>query len=274
MKNDSSLIKLSPQAIRLHILAQSWRAQVGHIGSALSVVEILAALYDSVLRIDAPRDPRRDRFVMSKGHAALALYSVFRLMDWISQTQIDTYCGNNTLLGVHPERILPGIDFCTGSLGMGLGYAAGAAWAARLQGEDRRAFALLSDAECNEGSVWEAAMFAAHRQLANLTAIIDFNGQQAFGFTRDVLSADNLAERWNAFGWDVHTVDGHNLAALRRTLAELDYAHEQPHLVLARTTFGKGVSFMENQIKWHYWPMNEDEFRQAVAEVMATEAKQ
>ena len=262
---------LSPQAIRLHVLFQSKRAHVGHIGSALSIVEILAVLYGSVLRINEPRDPQRDRFVLSKGHAALALYSVFRLMGWVSQEQFNTFCGNGSALGVHPERRLPGVDFCTGSLGMGLGYAAGAAWAARLEGADRRAFALLSDAECNEGSVWEAAMFAAHHQLANLTAVIDLNGQQALGYTREVLAAENLAERWTAFGWDVHTVDGHDPDALRRVFAGLDYARGRPHLLLARTTFGRGVSYMENQIKWHYWPMSEDEYRQAVAEVTARE---
>jgi transketolase len=263
------MTSLSPQAIRLHVLSQSKRANVGHIGSALSVVEILSVLYGSILRIESPRDPRRERFVLSKGHAALALYSVFRLMGWISQAQLDTYCGNDTALGVHPERLLPGVDFCTGSLGMGLGFAAGAAWAARLEEADRRAFALLSDAECNEGAVWEAAMFAAHHRLANLTAVIDLNGQQAFGYTREVLVAENLAERWSAFGWEVHTVDGHDSAALRRVFAGLDYTQGKPHLLLARTTFGRGVSFMENQIKWHYWPMSEDEYQQAVAEVTA-----
>lgn len=263
------MTSLSPQALRLLVLFQSKRANVGHIGSALSVVEILSMLYGSVLRIKAPRDSDRDRFVLSKGHAALALYSVFQLMGWISQAQLDTFCGNDTMLGVHPERLLPGVDFCTGSLGMGLGFATGAALAARLEGSDRRAFALLSDAECNEGSVWEAAMFAAQHQMSNLTAVIDANGQQAFGYTKDVLSAENLAERWNAFGWEVHEVDGHDPACLRRVFAGLDYQQGKPHLVLARTTFGKGVSFMENQIKWHYWPMSEAEYRQAVAEVTA-----
>ena len=174
-------MNINPRGIRLQVLAQSMRAHVGHIGSALSVVDILSVLYGSVLRIQTPRDPQRDRFVLSKGHAALALFAVFRTMGWIGQKQLDTFCGNNTPLGVHPERLLPGVDFCTGSLGMGLGYATGAAWAARLEGTDRRAFALLSDAECNEGSVWEAAMFAAHHHLANLTAVSAANGQQAFG---------------------------------------------------------------------------------------------
>jgi len=262
-------MNINPKEIRLHVLAQSKRAHVGHIGCALSVVEILSVLYGTVLRIESPRDPRRDRFAMSKGHAALALYSVFRVMGWVSQEQLDTFCGNDTMLGVHPERLLPGVDFCTGSLGMGLGFAAGAALASRLEGADRRSFALLSDAECNEGSVWEAAMFAAHHKLANLTAVIDLNGQQAFGYTRDVLAAENLAERWSAFGWAVHTVDGHDPTALRQVFAALDYKQGKPHLVLARTAFGKGVSFMENQIKWHYWPMSDDEYQQAVAEVTA-----
>jgi transketolase len=136
-----------------------------------------------------------------------------------------------------------------------------------MQGRRGRAFALLSDAECNEGSVWEAVMFAAHHRLANLTAVIDLNGQQALGYTRDVMCLEPLAERWRVAGWDVHQVDGHDQAALRETFAGLDPTTGPPHVILARTVFGKGVSFMENTIKWHYWPMNDEEYAQALREV-------
>jgi transketolase len=255
--------------IRRVILEQSKRAQVGHIGSALSVADIVAALYDGVLRVRDPKDPERDRFVLAKGHAMLAVHAALFLKGWLSKEELNTYCGDGTMLGVHPEYGLRGVDFASGSLGQGLSMAAGAARAARLQTSPRRAFALLSDAECNEGSVWEAVMFAAHHNLANLIAIVDLNGQQALGPTDRVLSLQPMAERWRAFGWDVHEVDGHNVAALQSTIAGLDTAAGPPHVLIARTTFGKGVSYMNGQIKWHYWPMSDDEYRQAVQEVEA-----
>jgi transketolase len=255
--------------IRRLILEQSKRAHVGHIGSALSVADIIAALYDGVLRVSEPKDPERDRFVLAKGHAMLAVHAALFLKGWLTQEDLNTYCGDGTLLGVHPEYGLKGVDFAAGSLGQGLSLAAGAALAARLQGSPRRAFALLSDAECNEGSVWEAVMFAAHHQLSNLIAIIDVNGQQAIGYTDEVLSLRSLATYWRAFGWDVHELDGHNVAALRTAIAGLDTAGGPPHVLIARTTFGKGVSYMEGQIKWHYWPMSDAEYRQAIRQIEA-----
>src|ERR1017187_7792404 len=197
--------------IRRVILEQSKRANVGHIGSALSGGDILAGASCGLLRVDDPQDPARDRFVLSKGHAALALYGALFWKGWLTQQELSTYCGDGSLLGVHPEYGLRGVDFASGSLGHGLSLAAGAALAARLQQSPRRAFALLSDAECNEGSIWEAVMFAAHHKLSNLVAIVDLNGQQALGYTDQVLSLRPLAERWRVFGWDVHEVDGHNV---------------------------------------------------------------
>jgi transketolase len=255
--------------IRRVILEQSKRAHVGHIGSALSVADIIAALYDGVLRVREPKDPERDRFVLAKGHAMLAVYAALFHKGWLTQAELNTYCGDGTMLGVHPEYGLRGVDFASGSLGQGLSMAAGAALAARLQQSPRRAFALLSDAECDEGSVWEAIMFAAHHQLSNLIAIVDLNGQQALGYTDEVLSLQPLAARWSAFGWDVHEVDGHNVGAMQATIAALETAGGPPHVLIARTTFGKGVSYMEGQIKWHYWPMSDAEYRQAVREVEA-----
>lgn len=258
-----------PARIRKIILQQSMRAHVGHIGSALSVADIVAALYFRVLSITDPDDPERDRFVLSKGHAALALYAALHLKGWLSADQLNTYCGDGSSVGVHPEHTLRGVDFTTGSLGQGLTVGTGAALAARMQGSPRRAFVLLSDGECNEGSVWEAAMFAPHHRLANLAVIIDLNGQQAFGYTRDVLDTSPLAERWRAFGWDVHETDGHDAPAMGALLSGLDYQNGPPHVLIARTTFGKGVSYMENQIKWHYWPMSPEEYRLALGEVEA-----
>jgi transketolase len=260
---------MTGKEIRRIILEQAYRAHVGHIGSGLSIADLMAALYGGGLRINDPDNPDRDRFVLSKGHAALALYAAFFLRGWVTKAQLDGYCGDATLLGVHPEHQLRGVDFATGSLGQGLTYGAGAALAARLQGSSRRAMVLLSDAELNEGSVWEAVMFAAHHKLANLVALVDSNGQQALGFTDEVLKLSPLADRWRAFGWQVHEVDGHDQAAIARTLAGLDTQSGPPNVLLAATRSGKGVSFMERQVKWHYWPMSEAEFRQAMQEVEA-----
>ncbi len=257
----------SARAMRELILKESFRAHVGHIGSALCVVEILEAIFSQILEADSPNHPDRDRFVLSKGHAALALYTALYFKGWISKEQLSSFHSNGTTFGVHPEPDTPGIDFGTGSLGQGLSVATGAALAARWQKSKRRVFTLMSDAECNEGSTWEAAMFAAHHKLANLCAVLDLNKQQAFGFTKDVINLPRLRDIWQSFGWDVHEVDGHNLEQLVSTMAGLNFANGRPHVILAHTVFGKGVSFMEGRIKWHYSPLSEEEFSQALTEV-------
>ena len=258
---------MDPVAIRRIVLEQSKRANVGHIGSALSIADIIATLYGGVLRIDDPDDPDRDRFVLSKGHAALALYAALHLRGWLTHDELNTYCGDGTLLGVHPEAALRGVDFSTGSLGQGLPMACGAALAARLQGSKRRVYVLLSDGELNEGSVWEAALFAAHHGLSNLTAIVDVNGQQALGRTPEVLSLEPLAEKWTSFGWTVIEAPGHRVDALVEALTETGTGLPVPRVVLARTECGGGISFMRGQVKWHYWPLSDEEYEQALAEI-------
>jgi transketolase len=254
--------------IRQIILEQSKRAHVGHIGSALSIADIVATLYTDGLRGE-PGDPDRDRFVLSKGHAVLAVYAALYLRGQLTDNDLNTYCGDGSLLGVHPEHALNGIDFSTGSLGQGLSIGVGAALAARLQQSSRRVFVLISDAECNEGSTWEAIMFAAHHRLANLIAIVDANQQQALGHTHQVLDLSPLEDRWQAFGWQVHSLNGHDAGSLTKTIANLDTGVGLPTVIVAHTIFGKGVSFMEGKIKWHYWPMSEAEYQQAIAEVNA-----
>jgi transketolase len=268
-RSHEGLPAVTGRRIREHVLRESRRANVGHIGSSLSIADILAALYGGILRIASPTDPDRDRFVLSKGHAALALYAALSLRGWLPEAELSTYCGDGSLLGVHPESELPGVDFCTGSLGQGLSLAAGAALAARKSGSQRRVFALISDAELNEGSTWEAMMFAAQNRLSNLYVFLDLNGQQALGYTRDVMAIPNPAERIAAFGWDTVEVDGHDVAAMT---AAVDRAagDSRPHAFVARTIFGRGVSYMTGQIKWHYWPMSDDEYAQAVREVAET----
>jgi transketolase len=270
---------ISAAGMRRIVLTQSRRANVGHIGSCLCVVDILAALYGCVLRISSPDDPDRDRFVLSKGHAALALYAALFQKGWLSEEQLNTFCGEDSLLGVHPEAALRGVDFSTGSLGHGLSMAAGAALAARMQGSGRRVFCLISDGECNEGAVWEAAMFAAHHRLGHLTVVLDWNGQQALGRTVDVLDSSNLRQRWDVFGWRTAEVNGHSVDALIAALTAPVMADGAPSIVLARTVFGKGVSYMEqgvplsqphlpvDPVNWHYLPMSAREYEIAMAEL-------
>ena len=261
--------RVTAKAIRRIVLEQSKRAHVGHIGSALSVADIIAVLFSG--RVDtigsyASPDPR-DRFVLSKGHAALAVYAALHLQGKMTEVTLLTYCGNGGSLGVHPERELPGIEFSSGSLGQGLSVGCGAALAKRLKHEPGRVRVLLSDAELNEGSTWEAVMFAAHGKLDNLDVIVDVNGQQAMGMTKDVLDLTPLVPRWQSFGWEVRQADGHDPEALVSSLAIMAKGSGRPQVLLAKTVSGKGVSFMESQVKWHYFPMSEAEFLTAMAEV-------
>jgi len=260
--------------IRRTVIEQSFRAGVGHIGSCLSIADVMAALYGGVLRGDGGDDPERDRFILSKGHAVLALYAALHEAGRLDSTDLKTYCTDGTAVSGHPDHVLAPIELSTGSLGQGLSVGAGIALGARLSDSPRRTFVLLSDAECNEGAVWEAAMFAAHHALGNLVAIIDANGQQALGRTSDVLDLEPLPERWRAFGWDAHELDGNDPGALAAQLEALDTSASsaRPHVVVARTTFGKGVSYMEGQVHWHYWPMSEELYAQALGELDAAGA--
>lgn len=238
--------------VRLWVIEQAIASRVGHIGSALSIVETLAVLWGRVLHAPGSEDPDRDRFILAKGHAALALYSVLRFRGQIADDLFRTYCRDGWPLGVHPERGLPGVEVSTGSLGQGLSVGCGLAYALRQRGSPARVFVLLSDAECNEGQVWEAAMFASHHRLANLVAVIDVNGMQALGRTRDVLNMEPLAGRWEAFGWLAREADGHDEADLLAALTDGIAGRAGPAVVLARTVLGKGVSFMEDRLEWHY----------------------
>lgn len=253
-------------AIRRIVLEQSKRAHVGHIGSSLSIADLIGAVFSVIANADAA-DPQRDRFVLSKGHAALALYAVLAEIGTLDESDLATFCCDDTLLGVHPEHLLSGVEFSTGSLGQGLSMAVGSALAGAMDGSARRVFVLVSDAECNEGAIWEAASFAAQHRLRNLTVLVDHNHRQAFGKTADILESDAMAARWSAFGWDVIEVDGHDEVALARILAAP--AADRPRAVVAETVFGKGVSFMERELKWHYLPMSDEEYEQAMREIGA-----
>jgi transketolase len=238
--------------LRRWIIEQSLESRVGHIGSALSIAEIMAVLWGRVLRDPGTADPDRDRFILSKGHAALALYGVLRDRGLISEEQFHTYCKDGSLLGAHPECGLPGVDAATGSLGQGLSVGCGMAYTLKQRGSPARVFVLVSDAECNEGQLWEAVMFAAHHRLDNLLAVVDLNGMQAMGATGTILNLSPLARRWEAFGWDAVEVDGHDEDELLIGFTTAIAGRRGPAVVIARTTLGKGVSFMEDRLEWHY----------------------
>jgi len=251
--------------IRKTVIEESYRAKVGHIGSALCIVEIMAVLFGESMRLEDGED--RDRLILSKGHAALALYAALTETGHMSPRELGTFSSDGTALGAHPEHVVSGIDFSTGSLGHGLSIGVGAALGARLTGSDRRAFVLISDAELNEGSVWEAAMFAAQQRLGRLVTILDLNGQQALGYTEDVLDLQPVEELWRQLGWSVEKVDGHDVAELVRCLGTETKADTPPTLLIADTTFGKGISYMESSIEWHYLPMSEEHYAQAIEEL-------
>lgn len=260
---------VTPYQIRKIVIDESKRAYVGHIGSSLSIADIIAVLFNGVLRHPGTDEEGRDRFILSKGHAALALYAALHLKGILTRDQLQTYCCDGSLLGVHPEHQLKGIDFSTGSLGHGLAIGAGVALAARMQSADYRCFVLVSDAECNEGSLWETVMFAGHHKLSNLVAIIDDNGQQALGKTKDILDLSPLGDKWRAFGWSVHEVDGHNPDELRTALEGLPTGDGPPHVIHAHTISGKGVSFMEGKVDWHYLPLSDEQYNQALDDLEA-----
>jgi transketolase len=239
-----------------------------HVGSALSSVDILVALYFSALRISpqTPLDPDRDRFVMSKGHGCMALYAVLSEAGFFPASILDEYAVNGGRLAEHPgPGCVPGIELATGSLGHGLSVGAGLALGARMRGIGARGFVLLSDGECQEGTVWEAACFAAVNRLDNLVAIVDYNGLSAMQSTFPAL--EPLADKWRAFGWEAVEVDGHDLAQLTAALQSVPVRHHAPTVIVAHTLKGRGVSFMENDLEWHYRPPTDEDLRKARGEL-------
>ena len=258
------------RAVRADVLTMSSAAGVAHVASALSCVDILVAIYFDAARVgpDTSRDPQRDRVLLSKGHAGAALYACLAARGFFDRSALSGYCADGSPLGEHPSReAVPGVEISSGSLGHGLGIGTGLALAARLTGSPTRVFVVMSDGECNEGSVWEAAMWAPRRGLDNLVAIVDFNKLQATGRSLEITQLAPLADKWRAFGWDVAEVDGHDFGALVPALRASGGG--LPRLVVAHTVKGKGVSFMEDDLEWHYRPPSEADLRRALDELAA-----
>jgi transketolase len=268
---DTAALAAKARLLRARIIETSSRTGTPHLGSCLSCVDILVAAYFSVLRIDPadPRAPGRDRFILSKGHGAPALFQVLALAGFFPEAMLDTYGQDGSLFAEHPPTPdrLAGIEAATGSLGHGLPIGLGMALAARIQQRQYNVYALLSDGECNEGSVWEAAMLAAAQRVSNLCVVVDFNKWQATGRSEEVMKLAPLADKWRAFGWRTREIDGHDPAALVDALAGFFPAPDQPTAIIAHTIKGKGVSFMEDDNNWHYRIPTREEVRLAKIEL-------
>lgn len=266
--NDKELEQKSTK-LRLTLLKYIKLANTGHTGGSLSCVDILNVLYNDVINVSPKNfsDPDRDRYIQSKGHAVEALYAVLTDTGFFPESDLETLCRYNSPYVGHPTRKVNGIEFNTGALGHGLSISAGIALAGKLDKKLYRVYTLLGDGELAEGSNWEAAMMAAHYKLDNLVAILDHNALQITGRTENVCNPYPIDEKWRAFGWNVTSVDGHNITDLREVLKEIPIGKYKPTLIIANTIKGKGVSFMEHKINWHHGVPSDEEFAMAIEEL-------
>ena len=257
--------------IRKRTIETSANAQIPHLGSCLSCVELLTALYWNELNIDpkAPMEPERDRFVLSKGHGAPVLFQVLAERGFFPVERLEQFGKPGSVYHEHPPKpgYIEGVEAATGSLGHGLPMALGMAIAKRIQGSKSRCYALLSDGECNEGSIWESAMLAAAQEVNQLTAIVDYNKWQATGRSHEIMALESLAEKWEAFGWHTQEIDGHDLESIGKAFASARDETNKPSIIVAHTIKGKGVSFMEDDNNWHYRTPNQEELAAAMKEL-------
>jgi transketolase len=253
-------------AARREIIEMTSSAKASHVASALSVIDILSVLYTGAANISPENkdNKNRDIVILSKGHAASALYSVLALQGFFPNEWLNQYCENDSLLGGHVTfKGVPGVELSTGSLGHGLPYGLGIAMARKITGMQGRVFVIMSDGECDEGTTWESAMISNHHKLDNLVVIVDRNRIQSLTFTEDTLKLEPFAEKWNAFGWETRTIDGHDHIALERAITK----SSKPVCVIAETTKGKGIDFMENSVLWHYKPPSEVDVKNALSQL-------
>ena len=255
--------------IRIHSMRMIRNAKSSHLGGNFSMAEIMAVLYSRILNVkpESVNDPDRDRLVLSKGHAAAGYYAVLAECGFFPVEWLDSFYTDGAKLAGHATRGVPGIEVSSGALGHGLSMAVGMALAAKRDEASWRVFAVLSDGECDEGATWEAAMLASQRGLDNLVAVVDYNKIQALGYTREVIDLEPFADKWTAFGWGVAEVDGHDCRALESTLGNVPKTPGKPTCVIAHTVKGKGVSFMEDTLLWHYRNPQGEEYENALREL-------
>lgn len=275
-KHDELELKKLACRARMGILTSTHGAKAGHPGGSLSSAEALTYLYFREMNVD-PKNPKaedRDRFVLSKGHSAPGLYAVLALRGFFPEADLPTLRHTDSYLQGHPNmNLVPGVDMSTGSLGQGISAACGMALGAKYKKMDARVYTLLGDGEVEEGEVWEAAMFAAHYKLDNLCVLVDCNGLQIDGATKDVMNSDPLDEKFRAFGFFVQTIGGHSFEALEEAFAAAREEKGRPSAILLKTTKGKGVSYMENSVGWHGKAPNDAEYEQGMAELRAALAE-
>ena len=255
--------------IRHHAIEMTHRSNSSHVGAILSIADITAVLYNEVMNV-FPEDPcndNRDRFILSKGHAGVAVYSALVEKDFFPVQQLETHCANGSILSGHVSHLVPGVELSTGSLGHGISVAAGMAMAAKLDKKHHHIYALIGDGECNEVSVWETALFANHFRLANFTVIVDHNKLQSLAKCEETIELIDLCEKWKVFGWDVKEIDGHDLNQIKAALCHRNKC--KPVCIVAHTIKGKGVSFMENEVAWHYRSPQGNDYIKAQAELEA-----
>jgi transketolase len=267
---DASTLTHKAAKLRGEVILMSHRTGAAHLGSSLSCCDVVAAAYWHALRIDPskPDDPDRDRFILSKGHAATALYGALAMRGFFPEERLKDYATDGSDFPEHPPaNTLPGVEAATGSLGHGLPIGLGMAVSGRLEGRDYKVIALMSDGECNEGSVWEAAMFAAAQKLERVCVVIDYNKWQATARSNETLALDPLVDKWRAFGWDAQEVDGHDIDTLAQLMANVPNGSGKPVALIAHTVKGKGASFMEDDNNWHYRAPNADEVERAFEEL-------
>ena len=264
-------LKEISRSLRRNIIETSSRAKIPHLGSCLSCVEILVYLYWIELSINPKKsdDPDRDRFVLSKGHGAPGLFQVLAEKGFFSKNELDKFGKNNSLFHEHPPKpgFIRGVEAATGSLGHGFPMALGMALSAKIQSKLYKTYSLLSDGECNEGSIWEAALLAPKLKLSNLIAVVDYNKWQATGRSQEIMELEPLAEKWKAFGWFVQEINGHNFLEIHDSFLNIKNKKDKPSIIIANTIKGKGVSFMEDDNNWHYRTPNDEELKLALAEL-------
>ena len=256
------------QAIKIETIKMVHRAKASHIGGAFSMVDILAVLYGNLLNID-PNNiflPTRDRFILSKGHACSSLYATLALKGFYPLNFLDSFGSDGSMFTAHTSHLIPGVEFSSGSLGHGLPYGCGVALAGKRKGCNWKTIVLLSDGELDEGSNWEAILFAAHQQLKNLIIFIDYNKIQSFGTVEEVLNLEPLLDKFKAFGWSVCEIDGHNHSQIANSFLNCGM-EGKPSVIVANTIKGKGITFMENQLLWHYKSPSDEELRNALNQI-------
>lgn len=272
-KNDLVDTKVLARNIRIDVLKMVHRAKASHIGSCYSSADIVAVLYGTVLKFDRtnPINVDRSRFILSKGHAAACVYAALANVEILPKTDLESYGSDGSLFMTHISHKINGVEFSSGSLGHGLSFGVGKALAAKRRKKDWQTYVLLSDGEMDEGSNWEALMFAAHHKLDNLTAIIDYNKLQSLTTVQSTLNLEPLAKKLEAFGWSVIEVDGHDHAALADSLSSV-HKEGMPKVVVAHTIKGKGIKYIENKVEWHYKSPNEDQMNEWLKELGAPDA--